>query len=74
MRSFCIQCTRLLLRELGLNCGHVLTSHSLHAEDLAFLMGMQQKDLRKLCARLREDRLIGVYGSHRIILIVATHG
>jgi hypothetical protein len=25
-------------------------------------MGMQQKDLRKLCARLREDRLIGVYG------------
>lgn len=24
-------------------------------------MGMQQKDLRKLCARLREDRLIAVY-------------
>lgn len=22
---------------------------------------MQQKDLRKLCARLREDRLIAVY-------------
>jgi transcription initiation factor IIE alpha subunit len=34
--------------------------HRLHAEDLAFLMGMQQKDLRKLCARLREDRLIAV--------------
>lgn len=34
----------------------------LHAEDLAFLLGMQQKDLRKLCARLREDRLISVYG------------
>ncbi|KAJ5777162.1 hypothetical protein N7520_000408 [Penicillium odoratum] len=32
----------------------------LHAEDLAFVMGMQQKDLRKLCARLREDRLIAV--------------
>ncbi|KAL2872648.1 putative transcription factor TFIIE complex alpha subunit [Aspergillus lucknowensis] len=32
----------------------------LHAEDLAFLLGMQQKDLRKLCAKLREDRLIGV--------------
>ncbi|KAJ5542929.1 Transcription factor TFIIE complex alpha subunit [Penicillium sp. DV-2018c] len=32
----------------------------LHAEDLAFLMGMQLKDMRKLCARLREDRLIGV--------------
>ena len=36
--------------------------HRLHAEDLAFLLGMQQKDLRKLCARLREDRLISVYG------------
>jgi transcription initiation factor TFIIE subunit alpha len=34
----------------------------LHAEDLAFLLGMQQKDLRKLCAKLREDRLIAVYG------------
>lgn len=33
----------------------------LHAEDLAFLLGMQQKDLRKLCARLREDRLIAVH-------------
>ncbi|RAH50082.1 putative transcription factor TFIIE complex alpha subunit [Aspergillus brunneoviolaceus CBS 621.78] len=32
----------------------------LHAEDLAFLLGMQQKDLRKLCAKLREDRLISV--------------
>lgn len=39
----------------------LLTNYSLHAEDLAFLMGMQQKDLRKLCAKLREDRLIGVY-------------
>ena len=42
--------------------------HSLHAEDLAFLMGMQQKDLRKLCARLREDRLIAVYGSRSLHL------
>ncbi|KAH8425561.1 uncharacterized protein LDX57_003311 [Aspergillus melleus] len=33
----------------------------LHVEDLAFLLGMQQKDLRKLCAKLREDRLISVY-------------
>ncbi|GIJ98845.1 hypothetical protein Aspvir_000966 [Aspergillus viridinutans] len=38
-----------------------LSIHSvLHAEDLAFLLGMQQKDLRKLCAKLREDRLIAV--------------
>ena len=29
-------------------------------EDLALLLGMQQKDLRKLCGKLREDRLISV--------------
>ncbi|KAI1951254.1 hypothetical protein LOZ57_001809 [Ophidiomyces ophidiicola] len=33
----------------------------LHAEDLALLLGMQQKDLRRLCGRLREDRLIAVH-------------
>ncbi|KAJ9224684.1 hypothetical protein DTO169C6_2935 [Paecilomyces variotii] len=33
----------------------------LHAEDLAYLLCMQQKDLRKLCGRLREDRLIAVH-------------
>lgn len=32
-------------------------------------MGMQQKDLRKLCARLREDRLIAVYGSLSAMLL-----
>lgn len=36
-------------------------TRSLHAEDLAHILGMQQKDLRKLCARLREDRMIAVY-------------
>lgn len=35
--------------------------YSLHAEDLAHLLGMQQKDIRKLCGRLREDRMIAVY-------------
>ncbi|KAL2370268.1 transcription initiation factor TFIIE subunit alpha [Blastomyces gilchristii SLH14081] len=38
----------------------------LHAEDLAHLLGMQQKDLRKLCARLREDRLIAVHSRPEI--------
>ncbi|EGE02902.1 transcription factor TFIIE complex alpha subunit [Trichophyton equinum CBS 127.97] len=33
----------------------------LNAEDLALLLGMQQKDVRKLCGRLREDRLISVH-------------
>ncbi|EFQ99167.1 transcription initiation factor IIE subunit alpha [Nannizzia gypsea CBS 118893] len=33
----------------------------LNAEDLALLLGMQQKDVRKLCGRLREDRLIAVH-------------
>ncbi|KAG5297800.1 transcription factor spTFIIE alpha subunit [Histoplasma ohiense] len=38
----------------------------LHPEDLAHLLGMQQKDLRKLCARLREDRLIAVHSRPEI--------
>ena len=33
---------------------------SLPNEDLALLLGMQQKDLRKLCSKLRDDRLITV--------------
>ena len=32
-------------------------------EDLARLLGMQQKDLRKLCGKLKEDRMIAVYGT-----------
>ncbi|KAM5454282.1 hypothetical protein MaudCBS49596_002298 [Microsporum audouinii] len=40
----------------------------LNAEDLALLLGMQQKDVRKLCGRLREDRLISVYGTPLILL------
>ena len=29
-------------------------------EDLAIVLGMQQKDLRKLCGRLREEKLLAV--------------
>lgn len=29
-------------------------------EDLAYLLGMQQKDLRKLCGKLKEDRMLAV--------------
>ncbi|EEH17159.2 hypothetical protein PABG_07246 [Paracoccidioides brasiliensis Pb03] len=44
-----------------------LFMHSvLHAEDLAHLLGIQQKDLRKLCARLREDRLLAVHSRPEI--------
>ncbi|KAI9894790.1 MAG: hypothetical protein M1814_000009 [Vezdaea aestivalis] len=36
-----------------------LMQHSaLRDDDLAYLMGMQTKELRKLCSRLREDRLV----------------
>ncbi|KAI9880220.1 MAG: hypothetical protein M1830_004806 [Pleopsidium flavum] len=39
-----------------------LMIHSaLHNDDLALLLGMQQKDLRKLCGKLREDRLLAVH-------------
>ncbi|KAI4110408.1 MAG: hypothetical protein LQ339_001273, partial [Xanthoria mediterranea] len=38
-----------------------LMMHStLSNEDLAHLLNMQPKDLRKLCGRLREDRLLSV--------------
>ena len=49
----------LLVVSLNLNTDNYLYDR-LHAEDLAHLLGMQQKELRKLCARLREDRLIAV--------------
>ncbi|KAL9131098.1 MAG: hypothetical protein Q9217_000860 [Psora testacea] len=35
-------------------------------EDLAFVLGMQQKDLRKLCGKLREDRLLAVHSRPEI--------
>lgn len=36
----------------------LMVHSALPNEELAILLGMQQKDLRKLCARLREDRLM----------------
>ncbi|KAL2051825.1 hypothetical protein ABVK25_007981 [Lepraria finkii] len=35
-------------------------------EDLAHLLGMQQKDLRKLCGKLKEDRLLTVHSRQEI--------
>lgn len=37
-----------------------LILYRLSNEDLAHLLSMQPKDLRKLCGRLREDRLLVV--------------
>lgn len=66
MRYSCIQCTELCLGCLShLTMTLTCLTDRLHAEDLAFLLGMQQKDLRKLCAKLREDRLIGMYARLR---------
>ena len=48
----------------GMDClfhdGWLILKARLHNEDLALLMGMQQKDLRKLCGKLKEDRLLAV--------------
>ena len=33
----------------------------LRDDDMAYLMGMNTKDLHKLCGKLREDRLLAVY-------------
>ncbi len=41
-------------------------------EDLAHLLGMQQKDLRKLCGKLKEDRLLTVYAHNLSLLKVET--
>ena len=39
----------------------LMVHSALHNDDLALLLGMQQKDLRKLCGKLREDRLLAVH-------------
>lgn len=33
----------------------------LRDDDMAFLMGMNTKELHKLCGKLREDRFLAVY-------------
>lgn len=35
--------------------------NSLRDDDMAFLMGMNTKELHKLCGKLREDRFLAVY-------------
>ncbi|MCJ1245997.1 hypothetical protein MMC30_003201 [Trapelia coarctata] len=39
----------------------LMVHSALPNEDLALLLGMQQKDLRKLCGKLKEDRLLAVH-------------
>ncbi|KAL9598982.1 MAG: hypothetical protein Q9219_004165 [cf. Caloplaca sp. 3 TL-2023] len=39
----------------------LMVHSTLSNEDLAHLLSMQPKDLRKLCAKLREDRLLAVF-------------
>jgi hypothetical protein len=38
-------------------------NNSLRDEDMVYLMGMQSKELHKLCGRLREDRFLAVYAT-----------
>lgn len=35
--------------------------YSLRDDDMAYLMGMNTKDVHKLCAKLKEDRFLAVY-------------
>jgi transcription initiation factor TFIIE subunit alpha len=35
--------------------------YSLRDDDLAYLMGMNTKDIHKLCAKLKEDRFLVMY-------------
>ncbi|KAL8944648.1 MAG: hypothetical protein Q9216_000345 [Gyalolechia sp. 2 TL-2023] len=45
---------------------HAINVPSLSNEDLAHLLSMQPKDLRKLCGKLREDRLLAVHSRQEI--------
>jgi transcription initiation factor IIE alpha subunit len=40
--------------------GDVDTMDSLRDDDMAYLMGMNTKELHKLCGRLKEDRFLAV--------------
>ncbi|MCJ1471177.1 hypothetical protein MMC07_009825 [Pseudocyphellaria aurata] len=44
----------------------LMVHSALPNEDLALLLGMQQKDLRKLCGKLKEDRLLAVHSRQEI--------
>jgi len=38
----------------------MFTKNSLRDDDMAYLMGMNTKELHKLCGRLKEDRFLAV--------------
>jgi transcription initiation factor IIE alpha subunit len=40
----------------------MLTLDRVRDDDLAYLMGMNTKELHKLCGKLKEDRFLAVYG------------
>jgi hypothetical protein len=54
---FCTQRTSLSKR---VSLRGVADIHSLRDEDMVYVMGMQSKELHKLCGRLREDRFLSV--------------
>ena len=35
--------------------------YSLRDDDMGYLLGLQTKDLHKLCGKLKEDRMLHVY-------------
>jgi transcription initiation factor TFIIE subunit alpha len=41
---------------------------------MVYLMGMQSKELHKLCGRLREDRFLAVYVVQDILLSALSDG
>ena len=45
--------------------------NSLRDDDMAYLMGMNTKELHKLCGRLKEDRFLAVYGQAIVVICLA---
>ena len=46
------------------------TITSLRDDDLAYLMGMNTKELHKLCGRLKEDRFLEVYVHSAMCVVI----
>lgn len=47
-----------------------LTRLSVRDDELGKLLGLQSKDLQKLCGKLKEDRMLAVYVHHPLAFLV----
>jgi transcription initiation factor TFIIE subunit alpha len=71
--------TRAFFKSPDIDTRHILiidalVLHSaLRDDDLSYLMSMNLKDLHRICAKLRDERLLQVYDSSTEFLLRPTH-